>query len=119
MKNLRSPTNDLAGGSREHSGSKLKSIYRERLIMEVTRRSFLLSAAAAAYAPAFLRATDKAGSKAPILGQGEHQYQPIHDWGELPRTIKYGNTHGVCQDAQGNIYVHHRSEEHTSELQSL
>ena len=75
--------------------------------MQVTRRSFLVSAAAAASAPVFLRATDKAGSKAPILGQGEHQYEAIHDWGELPRTIKYGNTHGVCEDSQGNIYIHH------------
>lgn len=76
-------------------------------MMKITRRSFLVSAAAAACAPAFLRATDKAGSKAPILGEGEHQYEAIHDWGELPRTIKYGNTHGVCEDSQGNIYVHH------------
>jgi hypothetical protein len=75
--------------------------------MQVTRRSFLVTAAAAAAAPAFLRATDKAGSKAPILGQGDHQYEAIHDWGELPRTIKYGNTHGVCEDSQGNIYIHH------------
>src|ERR1700733_12562782 len=75
--------------------------------MQVTRRSFVLSAAAAAVAPAFLRATDKAGVKPPVLGQGEHQYEAIHDWGELPRTIKYGNTHGVCQDSQGNIYIHH------------
>ena len=52
--------------------------------MQLTRRSFLISAAAAAYAPAFLGATDKAGTKAPILGQGEHQYEAIHDWGELP-----------------------------------
>jgi len=76
--------------------------------MRVSRRSFLVTAAAsAASAPAFLGATDKAGSKAPILGLGEHQYEAIHDWGELPRTIKYGNTHGVCEDSQGNIYVHH------------
>jgi len=76
--------------------------------MQVTRRSFLVTAAAAAAStPAFLGATDKAGSKAPILGQGEHQYEAIHDWGQLPRTIKYGNTHGVCEDSQGNIYVHH------------
>jgi hypothetical protein len=75
--------------------------------MQLTRRSFVISAAAAAYAPAFLGATDKAGSKVPILGQGEHQYEAIHDWGELPRTIKYGNTHGVCEDSQGNIYIHH------------
>jgi hypothetical protein len=75
--------------------------------MQVTRRSFLVSAAAAACAPTLLRATDKAGSKPPILGQGEYQYEAIHDWGELPSTIKYGNTHGVCEDSQGNIYVHH------------
>jgi hypothetical protein len=75
--------------------------------MRVTRRNFLITAAAAASAPVFLGATDKAGTKAPILGQGEHQYEAIHDWGELPRTIQYGNTHGVCEDSQGNIYVHH------------
>ena len=75
--------------------------------MQITRRSFLANAAAAAVAPAFLGASDKAGSKAPILGQGEHQYEAIHDWGELPRTIKYGNTHGVCEDSQGFIYIHH------------
>jgi sugar lactone lactonase YvrE len=31
----------------------------------------------------------------------------IHDWGEVPATIKYGNTHGVVEDSQGRIYVHH------------
>ena len=31
----------------------------------------------------------------------------IHDWGKLPARIKYGNTHGVCEDSQGRIYVHH------------
>jgi hypothetical protein len=75
--------------------------------MEVTRRRFLVSAATAACAPALLGATDKGGTKAPILGQDDHQYEAVHDWGELPRTIKYGNTHGVCEDSQGNIYIHH------------
>lgn len=75
--------------------------------MPVTRRQFVVTTAAAACAPAFLNATDKAGAKFPILGQGEYQYEAIHDWGELPSTIKYGNTHGVCEDSQGNIYVHH------------
>lgn len=52
-------------------------------------------------------ATDKTGSKLPILGDGEHKYEAIHDWGELPSNIKYGNTHSVAEDAQGHIYVHH------------
>ena len=43
----------------------------------------------------------------PILGEGEHTYECIHDWGELPANIKYGNTHNVCEDSQGHIYIHH------------
>jgi sugar lactone lactonase YvrE len=73
--------------------------------MTTSRRRFLQAAGAAA--PAILGATDKAGSKAPVLGSGKHTYEAIHDWGELPAGIKYGNTHGVVQDSQGHIYVHH------------
>ena len=54
-----------------------------------------------------LGATNKSGSKPPVLGSGSHVYECIHDWGELPQDIKYGNTHGVCEDSQGHIYVHH------------
>src|SRR5579863_7248791 len=69
-----------------------------------TRRHFLQAAAAA---PAILYADDKASSKRPILGSGEHTYEAWHDWGELPRDIQYGNTHGVVEDSQGRIYIHH------------
>jgi hypothetical protein len=41
------------------------------------------------------------------MGEGEYKYEAIHDWGELPSAIKYGNTHGVARDSQGHIYVHH------------
>jgi hypothetical protein len=71
--------------------------------MTTTRRSFLI---AGSVAP-FVMADNKSGSKNPILGEGEHQYECIHDWGELPSNIKYGNTHSVCEDAQGHIYIHH------------
>lgn len=73
--------------------------------MSTSRRRFLQ--AAGALAPAILRATDKAGTKLPVLGSGKHTYEAIHDWGELPAGIKYGNTHGVVEDSQGRIYVHH------------
>src|SRR5258708_4289780 len=73
--------------------------------MEPTRRSFL--AMAGATAPLLLGADDKAGTKAPVVGGGEFKYEVIHDWGELPHNIKYGNTHGVCEDSQHNIYIHH------------
>jgi hypothetical protein len=54
-----------------------------------------------------LHATDKAGTRRPVMGAGEHTYEAYHDWGELPASVKYGNTHGVCVDARGHIYVHH------------
>jgi hypothetical protein len=70
------------------------------------RRKFLQSAVVLG-APAILGADDKSGGKRPIVGSGSHIYEVQHDWGELPANIKYGNTHGVVEDSQGRIYVHH------------
>jgi hypothetical protein len=41
------------------------------------------------------------------VGSGAHTYEVIHDWGELPARIRWGNTHGVVQDSEGHVYVHH------------
>jgi hypothetical protein len=71
----------------------------------MNRRQFLQSTAA--LAPAILKADNKSGSKLPIVGSGKHTYEVHHDWGELPASIRYGNTHGVVEDSQGHIYVHH------------
>src|SRR5437016_10570899 len=70
-----------------------------------SRRSFLKTTAV--MAPAILGADDKAGTKLPVVGSGAHVYEVQHDWGELPSSIRYGNTHGVVEDSQGRIYVHH------------
>ena len=72
--------------------------------MKTTRREFLATAAAG---PILLGMQDKAGSKAPVLGSGAFTYEAVHDWGALPSSIKWGNTHGVVEDAQRNIYIHH------------
>jgi sugar lactone lactonase YvrE len=42
-----------------------------------------------------------------VIGVGEYQYECIHDWGELPDGMAYGNTHGVAVDSQGQIYIKH------------
>jgi hypothetical protein len=73
---------------------------------DLTRRRFMAASAAAA-GPYILGAQDKSGSKNPVAGQGDHQYEVIHDWGNLPSHIKYGNTHAVAEDSQGHIYIHH------------
>jgi DNA-binding beta-propeller fold protein YncE len=78
-----------------------------------SRRAFLKTTAAAALttavAPTILAAEDKAGSKLPVLGSGAHQYEAIHNWGEVPAHVKWGETHGVAVDEAGLIYVKHRS----------
>ena len=76
--------------------------------MKTTRREFVSAVAAAPFfGPILLGTADKAGTKRPVLGTGAHRFEAIHDWGELPARIKWGNTHGVVEDSQHNIYVHH------------
>lgn len=76
-----------------------------------TRRSFLATVAG----PLILGASDKGGKKNPVTGSGEYKFEMIHDWGELPAGLKYGNTHGVVEDSRGRIYVHH-TVHNTSEI---
>lgn len=72
-----------------------------------SRRTFLSATASMASAPFILGGTDKTGTRKPVIGSGDYVFEVTHDWGELPSEIKYGNTHGVCEDADGNIYIHH------------
>src|SRR5205807_1296872 len=75
------------------------------------RREFLKRTAATALAssvgPAILNASDKAGTKNPIIGQGEHRYECLHGWGQLPDHLRWQTTHGVCIDEAGLIYIKH------------
>lgn len=73
----------------------------------ITRRGMLKASAAAPVTVTVLGAQDKAGLKRPVMGGGEYTYEVYHDWGVLPSSIQYGNTHGVVHDSQGRIYVHH------------
>ena len=76
----------------------------------MNRRKFLKQtgaiAAVSAVAP-YIIASDKTGNRLPVLGVGDHQYECIHDWGELPAGHVYGNTHGVAVDQQGNVHIKH------------
>ena len=77
----------------------------------LTRRSFLARCAAlsaAATVPSFfVRASDKSGSSLPVVGSGEHAYECVHDWLVPPEGLVWGDTHGLCQDSNGDIYVAH------------
>lgn len=84
---------------------------------DASRRTFLKTVGAGALAstaaPAFLYASDKSGTKNVVIGDGDHRYECIHGWGQLPENIKWGETHGVAVDEAGLIYIKHRS--HTPE----
>jgi hypothetical protein len=77
----------------------------------ISRRGFMSgvagTTAAAACWPA-ARGADAAAAPI-ILGEGEHRYRCVHDWGQLPNSILYGLTHGVAVDKGGNVYVLHTS----------
>jgi hypothetical protein len=81
------------------------------------RRDFLKQSGAAALATAaasslsgpFVHASDKAGAKNPVIGQGDHRYECHHGWGELPGSIHWFETHGVAVDKAGLIYIKHRA----------
>jgi hypothetical protein len=77
---------------------------------DLTRRTFLKATATTAlatWATGVVRAEGGGNARLAVVGDGEHTYECIHDWGEVPASIKYGNTHGVCQDKEGRIYIKH------------
>src|SRR5262245_1331116 len=85
----------------------------KRTTGRTSRRTFLagtaVGAAAAALGPTILGAQDKSGRKTPTVGAGEHTYECLHNWGELPSHITWGETHGVAIDEAGLIYIKHRN----------
>lgn len=42
-----------------------------------------------------------------VIGSGRHTYEYIDQWGSLPDGLVFGTTHGVVEDAEGRIYIHH------------
>ena len=79
---------------------------------EPTRRDFLATASVAAVTMAsvpFVHASDKSGTRPPVIGVKGHEYECHHDWGQVPDHIKWKDTHGVAVDASGLIYFTHRA----------
>ena len=79
----------------------------------ISRRSALAAGTAAAAtlaAAPYVRASDKAGSKPVTVGSGDHAYEWRANWAQLPAGFAWGNTHGVCQSADGTIFVCHQAE---------
>ena len=77
-----------------------------------SRRSFLKATSSMALvgsAPAILGAEDKSGQKRPVIGPEGHRYEVHHDCMQIPKHIRWQDTHGVAVDAEGLVYVKHRT----------
>ncbi len=89
------------------------------------RRTFMktgtaLSAAALTFqAPLLLGTEDKSDSKPLVVGKGEHQFQVIHDWAQLPSQYSWQTTHNVAVDKSGCLYVIHEGRENLKDHPSI
>lgn len=77
-----------------------------------SRRQFLQNAGVAATAvmaaPTILRAIEiPANGPGSIQGAGNHKYEWMHQWIQVPDDVKLGDCHGVQEDSQGRIFIHH------------
>ncbi len=45
----------------------------------------------------------------PVVGSGDFAYECDHQWGQIPDSIAWYETHGVAVDRDGLIYVTHRA----------
>jgi hypothetical protein len=82
---------------------------RRREFLKQTGAAALATASTATASGPFVQASDKAGSQHPVIGQGEHRYECFHNWGEVPSSIRWRETHGVAIDKAGFIYIKHRA----------
>lgn len=74
-----------------------------------SRRRFV-AASAASLGGLNLLTTRKAAAQTghgAILGEGEHQYEVLHNWAKLPDQYTWQTTHNVAVDGQNRLYVIH------------
>ncbi len=83
----------------------------------VTRRHFLATTAAALAAPRIL--TAQKTEKQLVIGEGEHRYEVLHGWAQLPDKYAWQTTHNVAVDRDGLLYVIHEGREELKDHPSI
>jgi hypothetical protein len=76
----------------------------------LSRRHFLATTAAALAVPNVLTA-QKSEKKQLVIGTGEHRYEVLHNWAQLPDKYSWQTTHNVAVDRDQNLYVIHEGRE--------
>jgi hypothetical protein len=76
----------------------------------LSRRRFIASSAIAMIAAPGVLTAQKSDKKL-VVGGGEHQYEVLHYWPQLPDKYTWQTTHNVAVDAAGLLYVIHEGRE--------
>jgi hypothetical protein len=85
-----------------------------------TRRQFLRTSVTAAAAIAAPRSiTAQKSEKQLVIGSGEHRYEVLHDWAQLPEKYSWQTTHNVAVDRDQNLYVIHEGRENQKDHPSI
>jgi hypothetical protein len=97
---------------RNNSRSFLPSLSRRRFLARTT------SATAAVLAlPRVL--TAQKTDKQLVVGEGEHRYEVVHNWAQLPDKYSWQTTHNVAVDRDGLVYVIHEGLEKLKDHPSI
>src|SRR5688572_11547265 len=84
---------------------------------QVSRRRFLAATAVGLAAPRVL--TAQKSEKQLVIGSGEHRYEVLHNWPQLPDKYSWQTTHNVAVDREGLLYVIHEGRENLKDHPSI
>jgi hypothetical protein len=91
---------------------------RMKSSLSISRRRFLTATAAAALAAPRVITAQKS-EKQLVIGEGEHRYEVLHNWPQLPDKYRWQTTHNVAVDKDGLLYVIHEGRENQKDHPSI
>jgi hypothetical protein len=84
----------------------------------ISRRRFIATTALAAIAAPRVLTAQKS-EKQLVIGEGEHRYEVLHNWAQLPDKYSWQTTHNVAVDREGLLYVIHEGRENLKDHPSI
>ena len=88
-----------------------RKISRRRFVSTVTTTAAVLAA------PRVL--TAQKAEKQLVIGEGEHRFEVLHNWAQLPSKYTWQTTHNVAVDKAQNLYVIHEGRENLKDHPSI
>lgn len=83
----------------------------------MSRRGFVAATAIVLAAPRIL--TAQKSEKQLVVGSGEHKYEVLHNWPQLPDKYNWQTTHNVAVDREGLLYVIHEGRQNLKDHPSI